>query len=249
MRKHRAFTLIELLIVVAIIGVLAGLLLPALHGALESAKRISCLNNLRQMAIAAKVYTDRYDGSYPIAYYVEWKPPFIISRAWDFTTTKDTRTGETTVEPGLLWQGSTNERVQQCPSFRGNANWLVDPYTGYNYNTSYIGHGSGEAIVAPARVADVRRPEQCALFGDGEYAGGANKFMRSPWPSPADAAFSGRAAGTQGFRHHGMTNVVFCDGHAESLGERCVETVSGEVGNIAPGTGFLSPTNDLYDLD
>ena len=249
MRRYRAFTLIELLIVVAIIGVLAGLLLPALHGALQSAKRISCLNNLRQMAIAAKVYTQRYDGSYPIAYYVEWKPPLMISHAWDFTTIRDPRTGETTVEPGLLWEGLTNERVQQCPSFRGNANWLVDPYTGYNYNTSYIGHGSGEAIVAPARVGDVRRPEQCALFGDGEYAGGANKFMRSPWPAPADAAFSGRAAGTQGFRHCGMTNVVFCDGHAESLGTRCTETVAGEKANVAPGTGFLSPTNDLYDLD
>jgi prepilin-type processing-associated H-X9-DG protein len=238
-----------MLVVIAVIGVLAGLLLPALFRAGQEANRIACLNNLHQMAIAAHVYAGNNDGYYPIAYCFERKPPLFISHAWDFTTIKDWGTGRTRVEPGLLWGGATNCRVHQCPSFRGSANWLADPYTGYNYNTSYVGHGSGERIVAPARVGDVRNPSQCALFGDGEYAAGANKFMRAPWPSPGDAGFSGRAAGTQGFRHLGMTNVVFCDGHAESLGTRYTETEPGEKTNIAPGTGFLSRDNSLYDLE
>ena len=250
MRRAKAFTLIELLVVIAIIGILAGLLLPAIHRAIGEAKSASCLNNLHQMGVAANLYTLANDGYYPIAYCYVHGPSGMISRAWDFSTARDLHAGTTTVTPGLLWgSGTALNKVQQCPSYSGNANWGKDPYTGYNYNTSYIGHGTSEQIVTPARVCDVRNPSRCALFGDGQYAGGADKFMRAPWPNPADDGFSGRAAGTQGFRHMGRTNVVFCDGHTASFDIRCTDTSASEQGNIAPETGFLSRDNSLYTTD
>ncbi|NLE28424.1 MAG: prepilin-type N-terminal cleavage/methylation domain-containing protein [Phycisphaerae bacterium] len=250
--KSRGFTLIELLVVVAIIAVLLSIMLPALSQAREQAKNAYCLNNLRQMTLAAETYIQSFNDSYPLAYDT---PPLAgsiqYSNAWDFSTTTDWSTGERKVVPGLLWQGQTNEKIQQCPSYSGKNNWLDDPYTGYNYNTSYIGGNRTEyGVQASARIGQVQNPGQCALFGDGEYRGGANKFMRSPWPGTLDAGFSGRSGGTQGYRHLKRTNVAFADGHVVSWEKRCTETYPFDKINIVEGTGFLSEINEVvYDLE
>jgi len=60
-----AFTLIELLVVIAIIAILAAMLLPVLGRAKESGKRISCLNNLRQLSLSAQMYVSDSQGFYP----------------------------------------------------------------------------------------------------------------------------------------------------------------------------------------
>jgi prepilin-type N-terminal cleavage/methylation domain-containing protein/prepilin-type processing-associated H-X9-DG protein len=232
---RRAFTLVESLVVIAIIAVLIGILLPAMARARDQAKTVTCLSNLRQLALAAHAYCAQSGGRYPPA---RWG-----SDNWDFSVV-----GGKAV-PGLLWRGQTDARVQQCPSFDGKSNSPLDPYTGYNYNTSYVGHGQGETVEAPAKASQVRQPARTALFGDGEYYNGADKFMRAPFPHPGDLTITTRAAGTQGFRHRGATNVAFCDGHAESLSDRFTQTVESQMPLVAKGTGFLSADNSMYDLE
>lgn len=238
---RRAFTLVELLVVIGIIALLISILLPALGRAKETAKRIKCLSNLRQMVVSAHLYANEFRGFYPPA---QWNDKPGVKQEWDFALENGV------IVPGLLWRGRTSMGVQQCPSYDGRSNSPGDPYTGYNYNTSFIGRGYREG--PPAKMTQVRAPVQTIVFGDGQWKLGANKYMRSPRPSPTEdpwawAEFSsGKAAGTQGFRHLRYTNAAFCDGHAESiLTPAFLRTRT----DVAKGTGFISEDNSLYDLD
>ena len=248
------FTLIEVLVVVAIIALLLAILLPSLAQARGSAQGTVCLSNLRQLTTAAHSYAHSGEGRYPIAYYSAIDPSAqtMTTFEWDFTKVRNWSTHETTIKPGILWAGTTHPEIQQCPAFTGEANSDGDPYTGYNYNTDYLGKGSGEMPTqTPVRVESVRRPSDCALFGDGEYADGANKFMRAPQDDPDNGGSisSARTAGTQGYRHLRRTNVAFCDGHAAVWQKRYTTAQrEDQQSNIAPGTGFLSSDNKAYDL-
>jgi prepilin-type N-terminal cleavage/methylation domain-containing protein/prepilin-type processing-associated H-X9-DG protein len=262
--RFRGFTLVELLVVVAIISLLLGILVPALGRARELARRVTCLSNTRQMALAATTYAQEYGQRFPIASYwaddngrfVEGFGPMWV--CWD-TITYD---GE--ARAGLIWQyaGDGEQAVQQCPSFEGDSRTPADEYTGYNYNTSYIGKGYFEPSTEtpswmPARVHDIRRPSETALFGDAQNKA-SNKFMRAPFgygrfgDAGGASASIPREAGTQGFRHLGTTSVSWVDGHASSMDTIHLQssvTNPDRLAGVGEGNGWLGPDDTLYDLE
>lgn len=65
MTTRRAFTLVEVLVVIAVIALLAAMLLPALNKARQSGRRTACVSNLRQLSVALSIYAGENQGDYP----------------------------------------------------------------------------------------------------------------------------------------------------------------------------------------
>lgn len=252
-------TLVELVVTIGVIALLLAILMPALGRVRRAGRRVVCLSRLRQMVIAADVYVSNNDGYYPLAGHMDFND-LSSTYEWDFF--KKFEQGQLeSFKCGYLWEDKGIAEMQQCPSFKGNANSAGDPFTGYNYNASYIG-GFTVAVMGTlmgmnsSTVAELRRPSSIAIFGDGEFESGANKYMRSPQAGKLDRDFgnASRYAGTQGYRHLEMTNVAYCDGSVHSVRDLYTETKSKErierYNEFSPvKIGFLSEDNSAYDLE
>jgi prepilin-type N-terminal cleavage/methylation domain-containing protein len=144
--NQRAFTLIELLVVIAIIAILAALLLPALAGAKEKAKRVACKSNMRQCLLAIHMYGGDFLDRVPSGRenVGNWHAIRISNVGWT-----------------NLVQYSGNERILDCPNFRWNPTASPARYNasygfliGYQYLGDAVPAGSPQyPWVSPTKVS------------------------------------------------------------------------------------------------
>jgi type II secretory pathway pseudopilin PulG len=155
MNTNRAFTLVELLTVIATTGILAALLLPALSQAKENGRRTSCTSNLRQVNLAIRLYADDCADALPVlpdpnpypngigAFYKQLVKGYL----------------------GLTGPASPNEKVFICPSDRIFRRQAGHAFTSYTFNGYEIGPGAIPRITGE-KLGAIRSPAKAVLVGE-----------------------------------------------------------------------------------
>ncbi|MGD0900283.1 MAG: DUF1559 domain-containing protein [Thermoguttaceae bacterium] len=178
MKRHAGFTLVEMLVVIVIIGMLAALLLPAVQGAREAARRTSCTNNLKQIAFAMHKYEGAMGGFPPILMY-----PYAgsIDSGWMIPLLPSLEQADlyNHYHRDCNWFDPVNQAVVQtrvkvfeCPSSpvtdrvvtgTGAAPWATVSYQAAT--TDYAGSGGLCSVLQPAYVPNTVDTLNCGAIG------------------------------------------------------------------------------------
>jgi prepilin-type N-terminal cleavage/methylation domain-containing protein len=224
----RAFTLVELLVVIGIIALLLGILMPALGGARAQARAVGCLSNVRQIAVAAQMYANETKR------FVAFVPAIGAEPAKD---------RKELLFP-YLTQGKSNadnagNQVWHCPS-----NDRVEEEASYGFNVNLNG----------VRITRIRKWSETVALCDAGMAdtpAGGPSLATHCWP-PSRAATSSSCRPNHLRHPKQMVCVGFADAHAERM-PLAMPFYPGPVGTWRPNgiTDLTHPEykDQLWDLE
>ena len=223
--SRQAFTLVELLVVVAIIGLLLGLLLPAVMAAREAARTTDCKNNLKNLVLAVQMYAQSSQESYPPA----WVIGNPKSHAWCGEYSKTGTIESMDVSKSPLWPYLQVKKMLACPDFSASAVKYVGSgqISGYGINSQYVagdpivnlndGYYGMTSYARPARLGKIRNPSETILFADcARVKSGVLTEELFIFPLYKHNSTATNHP-TFHFRHSGAANAAFCDGHVEPV--------------------------------
>ena len=214
LKNKSLFTLIELLIVIAIIAILASMLLPALNRAKEKAKGIACTSNLKQIGIAWTQYFMDFKDWLPACYSGVWNNESATTDHYIWVTMLKPYANEGEMNfNGRFVDKLPAKSVFYCPSqLKSHPEVSYAHYGMYNQGAGAVNSGTiWTGISSLMKITAIKFPSQLYLLGETTVAAMNDGFYLS---NPANAAGSNGAAA---YRHIGNNNLLFCDGSAKNI--------------------------------
>ena len=225
------FTLIEILVVIGILVALVGLLLPALSGARETARRAQCLSNLRQLTAAWLAYAHDHDShicSSQLGRSWSWSGPtgegvpvgnvsLWLDIEWN------NQVPRTVIEKGVLWPYLKNPNVYRCPNDTTDpinarpCSYQINGYmAGYLLTWGYTGWYDNGAKTIFKKLDDVQRSATTFVWIEGASP---QNVLNKCFKTPTYGKDSFLEDGWPGENHKNNSTAVgtaisFADGHA-----------------------------------
>lgn len=248
--RPRAFSLVELLAVIAVIGVLAALLVPVLGATRLRARQAASASNLRQLAAATHAYIADNRGLFPPAMSFDNRTRWHGARA----------SSSAPFDPAKGWLGpylGQSGAVKMCPQFETmdrapeSASFEAGA-GGYGYNAAYLGgpaaRGNADDPYRPARFALLPAPSRTLMFATTAFARSQGlqdyPFAEPPmWRNPGGQP-EGANQPSVHFRFAGKALVAWCDGRVSAERQHPTENDTHNVyggDNIAARIGWFGP--------
>jgi prepilin-type processing-associated H-X9-DG protein len=234
-------------VVIAIIAILAALLLPALSGAKEQAKRAKCVSNLRQIHIAMTLYSDEQEGSYHCRRQKNDATKIEIPNNGQWTANPRVNIVLLPEDPLAYWgvayyeYAARTREIFRCPSAKHIDEWRDE---GLSYPTEFwmnSTYGINRFVVEfrdplptlkpdrPRRIAEIPSPATTILVQDAaeqKMEGGEDSWGLFPgWSEnltqwrygEPEAYYGGYPLWREYFRHNNRGDALWVDGHVSSL--------------------------------